>query len=129
MSTIPNVFEDNGGRTWLPELTTPIVMNASRKLGFTLGDLLELRLNLGDLIDVLWYTCQTQAEERKVSQQDFYEIVVTLDRLPEAVACLIGVIEQAFPKQADAIKGLMNSAAPFALGKSTTLSSSADTPG
>ena len=123
MTGIPNTFKDGEGRTWKPILTTPVVIDACRELQITISNLLELTINVGDMIDLLWYTCRGQAAERKLTQEDFYADI-PLRLLPDAVGAVMGVLQESFPQMKDALQGLANAASPFGLGKSMTSSNS-----
>lgn len=121
--SIENTFKDEEGRAWRPILTTPILIDACRELRITISNLLEMSINVGDMIDVLWYTCEAEATERHMTRDDFYHDV-SLRKLPEAVGALMGVLKESFPQVGDALEGVVEAAGPFGLGQSTTSSSS-----
>lgn len=123
----PGTFVDSRGVEWTPQLTSPVLIEACRKCNVRLNDLLDFSLNLGDLIDVLWYACREQAQERKMTRIDFYTVAVPTENLWPALMALGEVLRRSFPQMGDLFPGA--GGGPFAPGRSQTSSNSADTQG
>ena len=121
-------FRDTQGREWVPQLTTPILIEACRKLNIRLNDVMDFSLNVGDLVDVLWYACREAAQERKMTRIDFYEAIPP-ELLVGAMVALGHTMRKAFPQVGDLFGGGAAGAGPFAPGKFQTLLNSAGLPG
>lgn len=116
----PKTFVDNQGREWRPVLDTPTTIKACRALDITVQQIINLTLNVGDVIDLSWYMCRGQAEERKMSWDDFMTTAVTLDKIPDVITAVQEVLIEAFPSMKDTVETLGASRAkngPFENGK------------
>lgn len=93
-------FTDKDGRSWSPELNTATLIRACKRLDVEINDIMKGELNVGNLIEALWYCCEKEANTRKMTQDDFWS-AVTLDTLPDALVALMENCKAAFPKFGD----------------------------
>lgn len=73
-------FKDSNNREWLVALDGPKIKRIRDKLGFDVANsdgtvYAALRSDAALLIDVLYLLCQRQAEERKLSDEDFGALI------------------------------------------------------
>ena len=106
----PKTFVDPMGRVWQPKLETLIVISACRAMDITVQKIMNMSLNIGDMLDLLWWACKEQAMERQLSYEDFMTMAVPLAKLPEAITAMAELIEASFPGAADAVKVMGGSA-------------------
>lgn len=94
-------FQDNKGIVWRPIISVPTIIEICRDMDITF-DLLKQpgKLNIGDLIDMLWYTCKYQAKINNISRETFFENL-PIDRINDVVQCLIESAIDAFPQLKD----------------------------
>lgn len=115
----PKTFIDGTGRVWNPQLTTPVVIQACRALDITIQKIISLSINVADIIEIIWWSCQDQVKERKMSYDDFIEML-SLSTLPDALLAFTELVEGAFPGITDVaqkIGGGRGAKSPFDLGK------------
>lgn len=87
----PRTFTDNAGRKWIVAITAADLKRVRLATGIRLDALIENRLRplaelLGDLerfVNVLYLLCQSQAAEKKLSDEDFGRALVG-DHIEEA---------------------------------------------
>lgn len=116
---MPTFFTDDKGERWTPVLTTPAIIKACRECGLTLESLMTLKVNLGDMIAVLWYACEREAKARAVGYDSFWERIPPA-RLGDALKVLWNQVTEAFPELKD-VEGITGKqAGPFAPSKSET---------
>lgn len=118
-NTAPTFFTDDKGERWTPILTTPAIIKACRECNVTLEALMSLRINMGDMITVLWFACEREAKARGVGYDDFWERIPPA-RLGEALKVLWSQITAAFPELKDVEGATGKQAGPFAPSPSAT---------
>ncbi len=91
-----NSFTDTEGRVWTPCVTTPVILEASRKLQLEVADLAAMRIKLHDLFEFLWLACRREAKDRDMNKDGFFE-VVPADNLQAVFAALFSATGLAFP--------------------------------
>jgi len=119
-------FVDDQERVWHPRFGTRILMEATRALKITVGKITTGDIPLGDVIEITWYACRTEARERNLSKDDFLDSVLTLDLIPEVVLAFRESLQDAFPRLAKVLESLseeVEKANPFVRGRQTTSSS------
>jgi hypothetical protein len=106
-------FTDGLGRVWHPQFTTKIMRKAGRMAGLTISELFQWQaLRADQVLDMLWYMCEDEARERKMSLDDFNETVCIPRNVPELVTCAIETIAASFPKPVETPEGASESENP-----------------
>lgn len=121
-------FRDSENREWKPVVNTPIIIRACRSLDITIAKVMSKEINVADVIELLWYTCEREAGNRKMSKEDFID-ALSLDKLPEAYSALMTAVGEAFPQMEEVTQFVSEDLlrGPFVLGQLKTSSTSADT--
>lgn len=103
-----STFKDALGVEWHPTLRALALIKICRTGQITIANLMDKNVNVGDLIEALWYACEVEAEQRKITREDFLGERLGMKEVPEAIAALWAAIREAFPQLAD-IEGIMGS--------------------
>jgi len=93
-------FKDCEGREWSVRLTLGVINRALSETRITLADLQAQKIELKDVISVLWFAVEKQARERKMSRADF-EDAITLAEIKTAGLALAESFKAAMPSAAD----------------------------
>lgn len=94
-------FLDALGMQWTPEFTTPVIKKTCQRLGVDLEALSNpTKMNIGNLIEFLWYSCEEQATERGIDEKEFYKRASPA-RLKNAGEALFSQVGAAFPGMKD----------------------------
>ena len=119
INAAPTLFEDGKGRRWRPVLTVPAIMKTCRSCGITISTLMDLSINVADLLDAIWFACEYQAKEFKLDRETFFEEVLTVQILPDAVAAMWTAMQTAFPQMKNVAMPKAGDKAdlPFGLGR------------
>jgi len=94
-----NTFEA-GGHVWTPKFTTPVIMRTCRALGLSVEGLTENaigKINIADLIRVLFFSVAHEAEKRGVDEDAFLESIPP-DELMAAFQVLFATVQKSFPQ-------------------------------
>ena len=92
-----NAFTDSEGRVWRPVVTTPVILEAARKLRIELADLMQLKIPVHDLFELLWMACRKQAKEENVNKDQFFELI-PVTALKDAFSAFFAATGMAFPQ-------------------------------
>lgn len=93
-------FKDCEGREWAVRLTLGVINRAVSETRITLADLQAQKIEIKDLISVLWFAIEKQARERKMSRADF-EDSMTLAEIKTAGLALAESFKAAMPSAED----------------------------
>lgn len=110
------VFTDNLGLEWRPVLHALALIKACRQGGMTIERLTSMDVNMGDLIETIWFACETEAIDRGINRETFLTKHVTVTEISSAVQALWDAVRVAFPQLEDKVKK-SGAKVPFVRGR------------
>jgi len=84
-----------------PNFSTPVVMTASRDLNISINKLLNGGLRIDEILNVLWYACESQCKKKEITQEEFFDKHLTPATIPAAVKAFFFQLGEAFPQLKD----------------------------
>ena len=72
-------FQDPMGRTWTPQFDTNMFYKFSKDTGIPLSIFQNFEaLPFWNLLDLIWYSCETEAGKLRISKRDFFATAIPL---------------------------------------------------
>ena len=110
------IFTDALGIEWHPCLSAMAIIKICRTGNMTIDSLMSQKINVGDLIEAVWFACEDEAQGRNVSKEEFLGKRLGVEQIGPAIQTLWASVQAAFPSVTQMGGGKAKGKAPFVHG-------------